>query len=148
MNNPGKASGAEIWAGLIAIYIVWGSTYLAILFVIETIPPFLAAGFRFLIAGAVLYIFCRLRGDQAPGRIEWRSAALIGLFLVLGGNGGVMWAEQRVSSGIAALMIASVPLWMALLDAIRPGGRRPSRWQASERTPFSASARSSRRCCP
>jgi drug/metabolite transporter (DMT)-like permease len=130
MNNPGKASGAAIWAGLIAIYIVWGSTYLAILFVIETIPPFLAAGFRFLIAGAVLYIFCRLRGDQAPRRIEWRSAALIGLFLLLGGNGGVMWAEQRVSSGIAALMIASVPLWMALLDAIRPGGRRPSRWIA------------------
>jgi len=130
MNNPGKASGAAIWAGLIAIYIVWGSTYLAILFVIETIPPFLAAGFRFLIAGAVLYIFCRLRGDQAPRGIEWRSAALIGLFLLLGGNGGVMWAEQRVSSGIAALMIASVPLWMALLDAIRPGGRRPSRWVA------------------
>lgn len=128
MNNQEKASGPAIWAGLIAIYIVWGSTYLAILFVVETMPPFLAAGFRFLIAGAVLYAFRRLRGDQAPRKIEWRSAAIVGLFLLVGGNGGVMWAEQRVPSGIAALMIASVPLWMALLDSFRPGGRRPNGW--------------------
>ena len=72
-----------IWAGLIAIYIVWGSTYLAILFVVETMPPFLTAGFRFLIAGAVLYAFRRLRGDQAPLKIEWRSAGIVGLFLLL-----------------------------------------------------------------
>jgi drug/metabolite transporter (DMT)-like permease len=128
MNNQEKASGLAIWTGLIAIYIVWGSTYLAILFVVETIPPFLAAGFRFLIAGAVLYAFRRLRGDQAPRRIEWRSAAIVGLFLLVGGNGGVMWAEQRVPSGIAALMIAAVPLWMALLDSLRPAGRRPNGW--------------------
>jgi drug/metabolite transporter (DMT)-like permease len=128
MDSPAKASGAAIWAGLIAIYIVWGSTYLAILFVVETMPPFLAAGFRFLIAGAVLYAFTRLRGDRAPRRIEWRSAAIVGLFLLVGGNGGLMWAEQRVASGIAALMIASVPLWMALLDSARPGGRRPNGW--------------------
>lgn len=128
MDNPAKASGLSIWAGLIAIYIVWGSTYLAIRFVVETMPPFLAAGFRFLIAGAVLYAFTRLRGDKAPERIEWRSAAIVGLFLLLGGNGLVMWAEQRVASGIAALMIASVPLWIALLDSIRPGGRRINGW--------------------
>jgi len=126
--NPGKASGLSIWVGLIAIYIVWGSTYLAILFVVETMPPFLAAGFRFLIAGGVLYAVRRLRGDMSPTRIEWRSAAIVGLFLLVGGNGGVMWAEQRVASGIAALMIASVPLWMALLDSIRPGGQRPNGW--------------------
>lgn len=113
---------------MIALYIVWGSTYLAIRFVVETMPPFLAAGFRFLIAGEVLYAFTRLRGDKAPIRIEWRSAAIIGLFLIVGGNGAVMWAEQRVASGIASLMIASVPLWIALLDTIRPGGRRPNRW--------------------
>lgn len=128
MNNPAKASGLAIWSGLIAIYIVWGSTYLAILFVVETIPPFLAAGFRWLIAGGVLYAFTRLRGDKAPLRIDWRSAAIVGLFLLVGGNGGLMWAEQRVPSGIASLMIASVPLWVALLDALRPGGRRPSSW--------------------
>lgn len=131
MDSPpkgGSASGLAIWSALIAVYIVWGSTYLAIRFVVETMPPFLAAGFRFLIAGAVLYIFTRLRGDKAPLRLEWRSAAIVGFFLLVGGNGAVMWAEQRVASGIAALMIASVPLWIALLDAIRPGGRRPDRW--------------------
>ncbi len=131
MDSPakkGSASSLAIWSALIAVYIVWGSTYLAIRFVVETMPPFLAGGTRFLIAGGVLYLFRRLRGDKAPLRLEWRSAAIVGLFLLLGGNGGVMWAEQRVDSGIAALMIASVPLWIALLDAIRPGGRRPSRW--------------------
>jgi drug/metabolite transporter (DMT)-like permease len=91
-------------------------------------PPFLTAGFRFLIAGGVLYILRRLRGDKAPLRLEWRSAAIVGLFLLVGGNGGVMWAEQRVASGIAALLIASLPLWIALLDSLRPGGRRPDRW--------------------
>ncbi|UCD40737.1 MAG: EamA family transporter [Chloroflexota bacterium] len=131
MNSSAKGnspSGLAIWSAMIALYIVWGSTYLAIRFVVETMPPFLAAGFRFLIAGAVLYAFTRLRGDKAPIRIEWRSAAIIGLFLIVGGNGAVMWAEQRVASGIASLMIASVPLWIALLDTIRPGGRRPNRW--------------------
>ena len=131
MNSSAKGnspSGLAIWSAMIALYIVWGSTYLAIRFVVETMPPFLAEGFRFLIAGAVLYAFTRLRGDKAPIRIEWRSAAIIGLFLIVGGNGAVMWAEQRVASGIASLMIASVPLWIALLDTIRPGGRRPNRW--------------------
>lgn len=131
MSSPAKqgaASSAAIWSALIAIYIVWGSTYLAIRFAVETMPPFLTAGFRFLIAGGVLYIIRRLRGDKAPLRLEWRSAAIVGLFLLVGGNGGVMWAEQRVTSGIAALLIASVPLWIALLDSLRPGGRRPDRW--------------------
>jgi drug/metabolite transporter (DMT)-like permease len=66
--------------------------------------------------------------QAAPLRLEWRSAAIVGLFLLVGGNGGVMWAEQRVASGIAALLIGSVPLWIALLDSLRPGGRRPDRW--------------------
>ena len=127
-SKKGSTSSVAIWSALIAIYIVWGSTYLAIRFAVETMPPFLTAGFRFLIAGGVLYIFRRLRGDKAPLRLEWRSAAIVGLFLLVGGNGGVMWAEQRVASGIAALLIASVPLWIALLDSLRPGGRRPDRW--------------------
>ena len=127
-SKQGSTSSAAIWSALIAIYIVWGSTYLAIRFAVETMPPFLTAGFRFLIAGGVLYIFRRLRGDKAPLRLEWRSAAIVGLFLLVGGNGGLMWAEQRVASGIAALLIGSVPLWIALLDSLRPGGRRPDRW--------------------
>jgi drug/metabolite transporter (DMT)-like permease len=126
--DAGTPSSAAIWAALIAVYIVWGSTYLAIRFVVETMPPFLAASFRFLVAGSALYLFQRLRGDKAPSWVEWRSAALVGLFLLVGGNGFLTWAEQRVPSGIAALLIGSVPLWMAILDTLRPGGRRPDRW--------------------
>ncbi|MFL7891690.1 MAG: EamA family transporter [Anaerolineales bacterium] len=131
MNNPAKTSSATIWPGLIAVYISWGGTYLAIRFVIETLPPFLSGGFRFVIAGAVLYAFQRLRGAQPPQRTEWRSAAIVGLFMLVGGTGVVMWAEQRVASSIAALIIASVPLWMALIDSLRPGGRRPTGWVIS-----------------
>jgi drug/metabolite transporter (DMT)-like permease len=86
------------------------------------------AAVRFLIAGAILYIWRRLAGDAPPTRIQWRSAAIIGLFLLLGGNGGVVWAEQRVASGIAALIVGSAPLFMVLIDAFRPGGHRPN-WQ-------------------
>lgn len=135
-NNPGNelstrrsgASSSAIWAAMIAVYIVWGSTYLAIRFAVETMPPFLMAGVRFLIAGGVLYGLRRLRGDPAPTRREWRSAAIVGLFLLIGGNGSVVWAEQRVPSGIAALLVGSAPLWMVLIDALRSGGRLPARW--------------------
>ena len=83
----------------IAVYIIWGSTYLAIRFVVETMPPFLSAGVRFIIAGGVLFAFRRLRGDPTPTRIEWRSAAIIGLLLLTGGNGAVVWAEQLGAFG-------------------------------------------------
>ncbi len=116
----------SIWAGLLTVYIVWGSTYLAIRTVVQTVPPFLMAGVRFLLAGAVLYLWRRWRGDPAPSRRQWISTGIVGLCLLLGGNGGVVWAEQRVPSGIAALMVGAVPLWMILLDAVRPGGQRPA----------------------
>jgi drug/metabolite transporter (DMT)-like permease len=103
---------------MLVIYIVWGSTYLGIRFAIETIPPFLMASFRFLLAGAILFAWRRLSGDPAPTRANWRSAGIIGVFLLLGGNGGVVWAEQRIPSGIAALLIGSTPLWMVMLDEI------------------------------
>lgn len=115
----------KIWAALLSVYIAWGSTYLAIRFAVETIPPFLMAATRFLVAGLILFAWRKAVGDPLPRRLEWRSAAVIGLFLLLGGNGGVSWAEQRVPSGIAALIVGSAPLWMVLLDAIRPGGIRP-----------------------
>jgi drug/metabolite transporter (DMT)-like permease len=115
---------ARAWTALIAVYIVWGSTYLAIRFTIETIPPFLSAGIRFLISGAILYIWRRLSGDPAPKKFEWRSASIIGLLLLLGGNGGLVWAEQRIPSGIASLFIATTPLWMVLIDSLRPNGAR------------------------
>ncbi len=103
-NNP---SGLAIWGALIAVYISWGSTYLAIRFAVETMPPFLMAATRFLFAGAVLYAFRRLRGDPPPTKIEWRSAAMVGLLLLAGANGSVVWAEQLVVSGIAALMVGT-----------------------------------------
>lgn len=119
-------SSLAIWAALLAVYIVWGSTYLAIRFAVQTMPPFLMASARFLIAGSVLYIWRRLKGDPAPTKIEWRSAAIVGLCLLLGGNGGVVWAGRRVDSGVSALLVGSTPLWMALIDALRPRGQKPS----------------------
>jgi drug/metabolite transporter (DMT)-like permease len=120
-----KATRLQIWLGMASIYVVWGSTYLAIRFAVETMPPFLMASLRFLVAGAILYAWRRMAGDPPPRRVEWRSAAIVGLFLLVGGNGGVVWAEQRVVSGVAALLVGSTPLWMVLLDALRPGGQRP-----------------------
>lgn len=116
----------KIWLAMLSVYIFWGSTYLAIRFAVETMPPFLMAATRFLIAGAILYLWRRAAGDPAPTRVEWRSAVVVGLLLLMGGNGGVVWAEQRVVSGIAALMVGSAPLWMVLVDALRPGGVRPN----------------------
>ena len=115
-----KAPALVLWAALGSVYIIWGSTYLAIRFAIETMPPFLMAAVRFLIAGGLLYAFRRLRGDPPPTPREWRSAVIVGLCLMAGGNGSVVWAEQRVPSGITALLIAMVPLWLVLLDWLRP----------------------------
>lgn len=110
---------------MIAVYVAWGSTYLAIRFAVETMPPFLMAAARFLIAGSVLFAVRRLAGDPLPRRLEVRSAGIVGLFLLLGGNGAVVWAEQTVPSGLAALMVSSSPLWMMMLETIRAGGRKP-----------------------
>jgi drug/metabolite transporter (DMT)-like permease len=109
-----------------AVYVIWGSTYLAIRFAIETLPPFGMAGARFILAGAVLFWIARARGAAMPHRLHWRSATVVGALMLLGGNGGVVWAEQRVPSGLAALLIATVPLWMALLEWMRREAPRPS----------------------
>lgn len=113
---------------MFSIYIVWGSTYLAIRYAVQTIPPFFMAGARFLLAGSVLYLVGRACGAPRPSWIEWRSAAVIGAFLLVGGNGGVVWAEQWVPSGVAALLVATAPLWMILIDKFHPAGQRPGRW--------------------
>jgi drug/metabolite transporter (DMT)-like permease len=119
------ASRTHLVLGFAAVYIIWGSTYLAIRFAVESFPPFLMAGTRHLTAGLLLYTFLRLRGVPRPERRHWRSAAIIGGLLLLGGNGLVSWAEQRVPSGLAALIVASVPLWMALVQGIQKR-RRPA----------------------
>ena len=102
-----------------AVYVLWGSTYLAIRVGVETIPPFLMAGVRHLTAGLILLGWLRWRGTPWPERRHWPAAAIIGGLMLLGGNGLVTWAEQRVPSGLAALIVASVPLWMTLLDGIQ-----------------------------
>ncbi|MDP9069623.1 MAG: EamA family transporter [Actinomycetota bacterium] len=106
-----------VWAALWTVYIVWGSTYLAIRVSVETLPPFLAAGVRFLLAGIVMYAFLRVRKGKDAMKIsssQLRSAAIVGSLLLLGGNGLVMTAEQEVPSGLASLIIASTPLWVVL----------------------------------
>jgi drug/metabolite transporter (DMT)-like permease len=115
----------KVWIALLAVYIIWGSTYLAILFVVESIPPFLSGGIRFLISGLFLFIWRRLQGDPAPSKPQWRAAAIIGSFLLMGGTGMLMWAEQRIPSGIASLFIATTPLWLVLIDSFLPGSQKP-----------------------
>jgi len=115
----------KIWLALLTVYIFWGGTYLFIHFAVETIPPFFMAGSRFLLAGAILYIWRRLAGDPAPTRGQWLHAAAVGLLLLMGGNGLLSLAEQHVATGISSLIIGSVPLWMTTIEALRPGGVRP-----------------------
>ena len=118
-------SRVKVLAAFLIVYVIWGSTYLAISFAVKTLPPFLFAATRFLLAGAILYVVARLRGSPRPTRIHWRSALIIGGLLLVGGNGLLVFAEKTVPSGIAALIVASAPIWMALLDWLRPGGARP-----------------------
>lgn len=108
------------------VYLIWGSTYLGIRFAVETMPPFLMTAARWLLAGAVVLPFA-LRAGERPALVHWRSAAVIGGLMLLGGNGGVTWAQDRgLHSGMAALLVAMVPLWMALIDWLRPHGVRPT----------------------
>ena len=109
----------RIALAFLSIYTIWGSTYLAIRFAIETVPPFLMASIRFLIAGGVLYGWMRLRGASRPTRANWKAATIIGGFLLLGGNGGVTNAEQVIPSSLAAVLITTVPIWMALVELLR-----------------------------
>jgi drug/metabolite transporter (DMT)-like permease len=111
--------------GLLALYVIWGSTYLGIRFALEGWPPFLLAGVRFLIAGVLLFGYLRLRGMAPPTFRQWRNAAFVGTLLLGFGNGLVCFAEERVSSGIAAVAVASMPLFAALFGSRY--GHRPNR---------------------
>jgi len=117
-----------LWKLILAfgsVYLIWGPTYLAIRYAIETLPPFSMAAVRFLVAGGILYAFAR-RGAERPTRRDWLSATIVGTLLLGGGNGGVVWAVQWVPSGLAALIIATVSLWMVLIDWLTGGSARPS----------------------
>lgn len=115
----------KLLSAFAVVYVVWGSTYLAIRFAIETLPPFLMAAGRFLVAGGLMWLWAKRRGAGRPTRRQVAAAAVVGLLLLMGGNGGVVWAELRIDSGLAALLVAMVPLWVVTLEWLRPGGRRP-----------------------
>lgn len=117
----------RVIAAFAAVYLIWGSTYLAIRFAIETIPPHLMAAARFLVAGAILYGWSRWRGAPRPTRRNWGAATVVGGLLLLGGNGAVVWAETRVPSGLTALLVAMVPIWMAVLEGLPRHGRKTPR---------------------
>ena len=121
-----KAATVKLFTAFAAIYVIWGSTYLAIRYAIQTMPPLLMASLRFLLAGSVLYVWSRFQGAKPRTATDWRVAFTLGALLLLGGNGGVVIAEQWVPSGLTALLIATVPLWVAVLGWLQPGGRRPS----------------------
>jgi len=124
--SSSQPSRSGLIAAFAAIYIIWGSTYLAIRVAVTTLPPFLMAGTRFLIAGTLLLVFFRLRGAPWPTARQWRINATIGLLLLLGGNGLVVWAEQVIPSGITALLMGMGPLFIVLTEWAWPGGPRPT----------------------
>jgi drug/metabolite transporter (DMT)-like permease len=117
-----RRSPAAVAIALATVYVVWGSTYLAIRVTDRTMPPLLMSAVRFAVAGVALYVFAS-RGRGRPTWREWRAAAIVGAALLLVGNGGVAWAETRLDSGLAALIVAIIPLWVAVLDRFVFGRR-------------------------
>src|SRR5947208_12771539 len=119
---------ARVWLALGTVYILWGSTYLGIKYAIETIPPLMMGSLRFIAAGGVLYLLASRTGDRLRdpiGTRQWMAALLIGAALLRGGNGGVILAEQYAPTGVVALLVATAPLWMAIIDRVAFGRRLP-----------------------
>ena len=108
----------KVYIALLTLYIAWSSTYLAIRFSLESFPPFFTAGFRYMLVGLGMYIYLRWKGAAAPTRTQWGGSAAVGAFLLLGGTAGVVYAEQWVGSGMAALVLATTPLWTVLFAGI------------------------------
>lgn len=121
-----RAHTLRIVFALLAVYLIWGSTYLAIRFAIDTLPPFSMAGLRFLVAGLCMFAVGKLSSAPSPTRAEWHGAALIGVLMLVCGNGAVCWAERTVPSSLASLLVATVPLWAVILSAVLPGGSKPA----------------------
>jgi drug/metabolite transporter (DMT)-like permease len=124
MNGTQKpARRLHILIAFASIYIVWGSTYLAIRYALETLPPFLMLGARFIVSGIILVVWSRMRGNPNPTPKQWRNGAIAGFFLLVCGNGAVGWAEQSMASGLTALIVSVLPFWLVLIDWVR--GRAP-----------------------
>jgi drug/metabolite transporter (DMT)-like permease len=130
-NQNAKHFSILVVAAFAAIYIFWGSTYLAIKYAIETLPPFLMAGSRFAVAGSILYVWARLSKDyEKPSFKHWRTSFIVGTLLLLGGNGGVVLAQHYISSSLAALLVATEPFWIVLLSWLWLKGSRPN-WKVA-----------------
>jgi len=130
-NKNAKHFSILLFAAFAAIYIFWGSTYLAIKYAIETLPPFLMAGSRFIFAGSILYVWARLSKDyEKPSFKHWSTSFIVGTLLLLGGNGGVVLAQHYISSSLAALLVATEPFWIVLLSWLWLKGSRPN-WKVA-----------------
>ena len=121
------ATRLQLALGFLCVYVVWGSTYFGIRIAVTTIPPFMMGAIRFLTAGTVLFAWARVRGAPIATRDQWKNACIVGGLLLLIGNGAVAWSEQRVSSGVTSLLVATTPVWLALIET--RSGRRPSSLQ-------------------
>jgi drug/metabolite transporter (DMT)-like permease len=119
--NPTRARAYAAWA---FVCLVWGTTYLAIRIALETIPPLLMGGIRFLVAGLLMIILLAARGEPLPGVRALPALMILGVLMLGLGNGGVVWAEQTVPSGLTAVLVATSPFWMAGIDALTPHGER------------------------
>ena len=126
MRAPAKASRWALIMAFAAIYVIWGSTYLGLRVAVETMPPFLMAGTRFAVAGLLIFGFVMVRGASWPTAKQWKDQAIVGTFLLLGGNAVVSWSEQRVPSGITSLILGAAPVIVMLFDWLRPRGTRPT----------------------
>jgi drug/metabolite transporter (DMT)-like permease len=118
MEHKRKAPGARVVAAFAAIYLIWGSTYLAIRYAVESMPPLLMMGLRHIAAGSALYAWARWRGAARPRLREWKYPAIVGTALFLGGHGSLAWGERTVPSGIAALLVATLPVWIVVLALV------------------------------
>jgi drug/metabolite transporter (DMT)-like permease len=125
--SSGKGHRVRLVLAFFAIYVLWGSTYLAIRVAVETVPPLFAAGLRFVIAGTVLFLWGRGRGHAAPSRREWRNVTILGALMFLLTYSVLFWAEKSIPSGVASVLVATVPLWTALLEMFVFKGER-RRW--------------------
>ncbi len=124
MSAPARPPAAA-WAAWLATCLIWGTTYLAIRVALETFPVMLLAGLRWLAAGIVLGVIAMATGRTLPAPARWPSLALLGFLMNVVGNGFVVWAEQHVASGLAAVVVASVPFWTVTIEGMAPGGERP-----------------------
>jgi drug/metabolite transporter (DMT)-like permease len=119
-------STRRAYAAWVAVCLIWGTTYLGIRIALETIPPFAMAALRWLASGTIIAVFLKARGERLPGLRAWKTLAVLGLLMLGFGNGGVVWAELTVPSGLTAVLVAASPFWMVGVEAFMRGGERPA----------------------